>query len=232
MTVFGNRPMLDPYDLAILIAIQREIAAGPDAYLTKTDPLTKDDLVLIGSLIQTYNYADLNARLIIDNLRHAAEGPQAQNAGVIQDAQVYEKLIEAAKLLPDTADMRRDLIKAASTFQMHQQHRHHFAHWATRRIRGHDALFMMTYKAQESKKRLGKPSEPNETTYAVMALAPLLAEMEKLEGHSKWLASEAARVFVNFDDFQKHFDDEKAANKATKYQDGMTKKGAKGPAKN
>lgn len=221
--------MSDPYDDAILTAIQSEIAADPDGYLTKTDPLTKDDLVLIGSLVQIYNYADLNARRIIDSLRHAAEGPQAQNAGVIQDAQVYEKLIEAAKLLPETAEMRRDLIKAASTLQMHQLHRHHFAHWATRRIRGHDAFFMMTYKAQESTKRLGKPSGPHETIYAVMALAPLLAEMEKLEGHSKWLASEAARVFGQFDDFKKHFDDEKAATKAAKYKAGMTKNGAKGP---
>jgi len=91
---------------------------------------------------------------------------------------------------------------------------------------------MMTYKAQEATKQLGKPSGPYETIYAVMAVAPLLAEMEKLEGHSKWLAREAARVFVNFDEFKKHFDDEKAVTKAAKYKAGMTKKGAKGPPDN
>jgi hypothetical protein len=171
----------------------------------------------------------LNARRIIDTLRHAAIGPQGQNAGVIQDAQVYEKLIEAAKLLPETTDMRRDLIKAATTLQMHQMHRHHFAHWATRRIRGHDALFMMTYKAQEMEKRLGKRSEPYETIYALLSLPPLRAEMDKLKGHSEWLGKEAARVFVEFDRFKAHFDDAKEADRAAKYKAGMTKRGAKGP---
>lgn len=227
--VSWKRPTSDPYDDAPLHAIRAEIEADPDGFLLNTEPLTNDDLILIGSLVQLYNFADLNARRIIDALRHAALGPHARNGGVIQDAQVYEKLIEAAKMLPETTDMRRDLIKAASTLQMHQLHRHHFAHWATRRIQGHDAFFMMTYKAQESTKRLGKPSEPYETIYALMPLPALRAEMDKLKGHSEWLAREAGRVFVGLDNFKNHFDEVKAADRAAKYKAGMTKKGAKGP---
>lgn len=223
----------DPHttDAKKLIEIQAEIDADPDLYLTKTDPLTPDDMLLTGRVVQIFNYADLNARRIIDAINHAAFGPAKQNGGILQDAQVYEKLISAAELLPEDTNLRNGLIKAASTLQMHHVIRHHFAHWAMRRIPGYDALFMMTYNSQEGERRNGKRTAPYEITYGVLPLASARAEVEKLEGHSKWLAGEAARLHTEFDRLKKHFDDEKAAEKAARYEAGKTKRGAKGPPK-
>lgn len=223
----------DPYANAAktLVEIQIEIEADPELYLTKTDPLTTDDLILAGKVVQTFNYADLNARRIIDSVRHAALGPDKQNGGILQDKQVYEKLIEAAEMLPENTDLRKGLVKAAKTFEMHHVLRHSFAHWAMRRIPRQDALFMMTYNAQEGERRNGTRTEPHEITYGVLPLAPMRAELEKLQGHSIFLAGEAARMHVEFDLLRQHFDDEKAAARAAKYEAGKTKKGAKGPPK-
>lgn len=225
--------MSDDYtaDAAMLALIKAEIDADPDAYLLKTNGLTSEDMTLTGTVVQTFNFTDINARRIIDSLRHAALGPQKQNGGVLQDAQVYEKLIEAAELLPPYAGLRKDLIKAAKTFQMHHALRHSFAHWAMRRIPGHDALFMMTYNAQEGERRNGKRTDPHELTYGVMPLAPVRSELKKLEGHGQFLATAAARIYNEMDEFKAHFEAEKLAAKAAKYEAGKTKKGAKGPPK-
>lgn len=218
-------------DAKKLIEIKAEIDADPDGYLLKTDPLTPDDLLLTGRIVQIFNYSDLNARRIIDAINHAAFGPAKQNGGIIQDAQVYEKLIDAAKLLPEGTDLRDGLMKAARTFQMHHLIRHHFAHWAMRRIPNYDAFFMMTYNAQEGERRNGKRTEAYEITYGVLPLASARAEIDNLENNGKWLAGEAARVHTEFDRLKAHFDEQKAAERAAKYEAGKYKRGAKGPPK-
>ena len=51
MTAFGMKPMTDLHDDANLLALESEVAADPDGFLLRTDPLTDEDLILIGSLV-------------------------------------------------------------------------------------------------------------------------------------------------------------------------------------
>ena len=224
---------VDPHaqDAERLKQIQVEIDADPEAYLSRTDALTNDDLILVGSIVQTFNYADLNARMIIDTIRHAALGAAKQNGGVVQDSQVYENLIAVAELFDPDDEFRVNLLRAATTFQLHHQMRHHFAHWAMRRIPNEDALFMMNYKSQEAEKRLGRRTEPGELTYGVLPLASYRVELEKLMGHARWLAVQASRVHEDFAKLEQLFAKKREAERAAKYEAGKYKRGAKGPPK-
>ena len=179
-------------------------------------------------VIQAYSYADLNGRLIIDHIRHAALGFDSQNAGVIQDAQVFEKLNEAGGMLPD-GNMKTGILKASSTLAMHVLHRHHFAHWAMRRVKGRNVFVFYSYNVKEAEKRLGQKLEPGELAYGVVALKALRTELKKIDGHANYLAVTAAHIFRYLDDWKKHFAEQKAAEKAAKYEAGKYKKGAKGP---
>jgi hypothetical protein len=208
----------DPYaaDAKRLIQIQAEIDADHDHFLNNTDPLSIEDMALAGTLTQIFNYCDFNARRIIDTVRHAALGPAERNGGLLKDAQVYEKLVETMQMLPENYRSRNDIVVAANTLKMHHTLRHHFAHWAMRRVPNYDGLFMMTYNVAEGQKKTGKRTEAHEATYGVLPLGPVRAEVSKLEENGKLLAEAAARMHDEFDSLKKLFDDQKAADKAAK----------------
>jgi hypothetical protein len=230
--VLPEAPATDIYEDAArqIASIQEEFDKTPDRYIGDTEMLSDADLTLVGTVVQLYGFTDLHARLIIDHIRHAALGPDQRNGSVIQDAQVYEKLIEAAELLPD-GNTREGLIRAANTLSMHVMHRHHLAHWATRRVKGQDVFVMFTYNSKETKKRLGHPAEPEHLTYALLSLPPLRAELNKLQGHGRYLAAEAGRLQVNFNALKAHFDAHKEAERAAKFQAGKWKKRGRGGPK-
>jgi hypothetical protein len=210
-------------------AILVQIDADPEYYLNKTAPLTDADFAFMGRFIQSYCYADLNARRIIDYIRSAALGPDKKNAGILQDAQVFPKLREVAEMLP-TGDLREGLIKAANLLEMQVVHRHQFAHWATRRIVGHNVLVMFTKNSREGEKRLGGKPEPDALTYGLVPLGPWSNELPILEANGRYLAEIAADIALDLSAYKKHFDEEKAADQAAKYEAGKYKKGANGPA--
>lgn len=222
--------MTDIYDkdAKLLEAIRLEIDADPELYLGKTKPLKAADLVFMATIIQAYSYADLNGRLIIDHIRHAAFGPEKQNAGRLHDAQVFAKLQEAAGLLPD-GKMKEGIIRAASTLALHVIQRHHFAHWAIRRVKGHDVFVFYTYNAKEAEKRLGQKVEPGEIIYGAVGRKTLRAELKKIDGHASYLAAAAVHIFKHLENWKNHFAEQKAVEQAAKYDAGKYKKGAKGP---
>lgn len=184
--------------------IKSRIDADKNSLLMGTVNLRSSDYELLGKLIQLYCYADLNARRLIDLLRHAAIGPEARYAGRLQDAQVFPKLYEAASLLWDS-ELKDGLLKACGTIEMHRVHRHNFAHWAARRIRNEDVLILFTKNAREAERRDGAPQTPDELKYALVPLAGFPEELEKLEGHANYLAYSAAHLETHFNGFRQKF---------------------------
>lgn len=147
--------------------------AKPFDFLETTTDLSDDDYALIGKLIQLYCFADLNARRIVDAIRHAALGTDARNASRLQDAQVFPTLRElVGRWIPESS-LKEGLLKAAHTVELHRMHRHNFAHWAARKVREEDALILFTKNAREGERRDGIPQGPDEMKYAIVLLAPL-----------------------------------------------------------
>jgi len=93
------------------------------------------------------------ARRTIDGLREAAFGPQARNGSMLQDAQVFPKLRNAAELLSN-GKFKDDLTRAADIFMMHHQQRHNFAHWTVRRGQSEDAMKILSKNAREVRRYL------------------------------------------------------------------------------
>lgn len=184
--------------------IKARFDADPDAFLSTTANLRESDFSLMGKVIQLYCYADLNARRIIDSLRHAAIGPDARYASRLQDAQVFPKLREIAAELWES-NLKEGILKAADTVEMHRTHRHNFAHWAARRVGSEEALVLFTKNAREAERRDGEPQEPDQLKYAVVPLDGFAEEVLKLEGHTQYLAESASHVERFFDEFRERF---------------------------
>jgi hypothetical protein len=190
--------------LAQLAEIKARFDADPDGFLATTDDLRESDFALMGRLIQLYCYSDLNARRIIDALRHALIGPEARYASRLQDAQVFPKLREIVAELWES-NLKEGILKAADTVEMHRIHRHNFAHWAARRVGNEDALVLFTKNAREAERRDGEAQEPDELKYGIFPLATFGRELEKLDGHAKYLAEAAVHVERHFAELQQRF---------------------------
>ncbi|WP_066782304.1 hypothetical protein [Sphingomonas sp. CCH5-D11] len=189
---------------AKITEIKTRFDADPDAFLASTTNLRDADFALMGKLIQLYCYADLNARRIIDALRHAAHGPGARNASRLQDAQVFPKLREIVAELWES-NLKEGVLKAADTVEMHRLHRHNFAHWAARRVGSEEALVLFTKNAREAERRDGDPQDPDQLKYGIVPLDGFAEELVKLEGHADYLAQSAAHVERHLTEFTERF---------------------------
>ena len=188
-----------------IVRVQEQFEADSDAFLRTTENLIDSDFQLIGKLIQHYCAADLNARRIIDTLRHAALGPDKRYGGKLQDAQVLPKLVEAANLLWESS-WKDGIKKATHGIELHRIHRHNFAHWVARRVPSENVLLLFTANKREAEKRDGVALDDGDLKYAVVPLDGFDEAIENLSGHSNYLAQAAANFEANFDKIQKRFE--------------------------
>lgn len=186
--------------------IKERIDSDPDpnALFKATENLREEDFTLLGKFIQAYCVADLHARRVVDALRHAALGANERFASRLQDAQVFSKLFEIAAKLPPS-DIKDGLIKAAQTVELHRIHRHNFAHWAVRRVVGHNVLIMFTKNARESERRDGEVLQPDELKYGLVPIEPLIEELDKLEGHAKYFDEATFYIEKNLEAYKAFF---------------------------
>jgi len=183
---------IDPRQ-ALLTAIKAAFDGDPQAFINQTDNLNSDDVLMIGTVVQIYCYADFNGRRIVDVLRHAALG-EPRSASRLQDAQVFPAL---EKLVRDhlwDGDLKDGLLKAGVTIELHRVHRHNFAHWMARRVKGANAIVMFSMNSKEAERRDGSVLDPYEAKYGILPLEGFDAEVEKLKGHANYLARTAAEL--------------------------------------
>lgn len=221
-------PAADPLEAEKLVAeIDQTIRVDPDMYLNQTSGLLDADFELMGRFVQTYCFADLNARRMIDAVKHASKGSEKRNAGRLQDKQVFEELEKAIAMLP-AGTLRDGLMRGATTIGMHYGLRHIFAHWGGRRVKGQDALILFTKNTREAEKKSGLTGAPDELTWVVIPLAALRSEMIKLESHSQFLAASAARFEAEHQGWKAHFETEREVERLARYEAGKLRSGAKG----
>ncbi|GGB87888.1 hypothetical protein GCM10011494_02790 [Novosphingobium endophyticum] len=179
--------------------------ADPDGFLEATIEPTDDDYRMIGKLIQTYCFADFCARRTIDAIREAAFDATKRNGSMLQDAQVFPKLREAAGLLW-AGEVKDQLERASDIMEMHRVQRHAFAHWAVRRFPDEDAMIILSKNAREGERRHGHNADAYESSYGFFAPSQLIEEMRKIDKHVHALSAHAHYLETNVDELRREFD--------------------------
>ena len=187
--------------LELITKIKTSFESDPTALINQTQNLNQADVAMIGTVIQLYCYADFNARRIVDVLRHAATG-KPRSVSRLQDAQVFPTLEGLVREHLWDGQLKDGLLHAASTVEMHRLHRHNFAHWIARRVKGADALVMFSMNAREAERRDGISQQPKEAKFAVLPLAGFSDEVRKLQGHTNYLARTAADLENHVDELR------------------------------
>jgi hypothetical protein len=169
---------------AILHSIGAEFEADPHTFIASTSNLTSDDHELVGRLIQLYCFADYNARRVIDTVREAAKGPEARNGSRLAEPDFFDHLEQVAQMLPE-GNVKEVLSGAAAILNLHRDNRHHFAHWAARRLNGRDVLILFSKNYQQGKKRTGDSGpDAYETVYGLVPMPEFRRELDKLDHHA------------------------------------------------
>ncbi|MCH1909911.1 hypothetical protein MKP15_14105 [Stenotrophomonas sp. Y6] len=166
--------------------------------INDSHPLSAQDYELIGRFVQTYCFADLESRRVINHLTHIREGTPTEFALKLNDKDALDHLMACADCCTWNLDLAEGIRKAAEILTQHRHLRHMFAHWAGRRIPDHGALIFFTSS-------LGKQKIPTDAVifeendapnmqYGLMPIASVFEELNKLEEHVKYLAAMAFQL--------------------------------------
>ncbi|QEN92250.1 hypothetical protein F0H33_01615 [Xanthomonas translucens pv. undulosa] len=166
--------------------------------INDTNLLKDHDYELIGRFIQTYCIADLEARRMINSFAHIRLGNPTTFALKLNDKDTLDHLMACADSCVWNLELAEGIRKAAEIFIQHRQLRHMFAHWAGRRVPGHDVYIFFTASLGKHKLPNGaikfEEADDANMQYGVMPISNLLEETKKLEGHAQYLANMGAQL--------------------------------------
>jgi hypothetical protein len=147
----------------------------------------KSEFSLIGELIQTYCSADVLCRGLIAMLREHRIGSPSDFAYCLNDADVL--LHAKAEAVKTSLNIDKDgIISAVETIESHRVFRHTFSHWVVNRHVNGRHLVAITKSKPDAEKREGIALNDGMAKLMVFRIDDLLAELEKVKGHCKFLA--------------------------------------------
>lgn len=111
--------------------------------LADTERLRNTDYELIGRVIQLFCVIDLESRRVIGAMREIRDLPPIKVAN-LNDKDVPMHLKAVAEDWEGTEVVREKVLMASAFVSTHEHIRHSLAHWAGRRIRGHEALYFVS----------------------------------------------------------------------------------------
>lgn len=185
--------------------------------LNDTAPLEKDDYFKIGQFIQSYCFADFEARRIINLLEQIQSGKPATYALKLNDKDTIEHLKCQAEDCVWNKNVSEGLSKAAEILGVHRPIRHMFAHWSGRRIPAHDAYIFFTANLGGQKIPDGAPKfeqhEEANVQYGLMPASQLEQELEKLKEHVQYMTNIGRQLEAKVSDIAEQFKEDKKHGK-------------------
>lgn len=187
--------------------------------MNDTHALSSQDYELIGKFVQTYCVADLEALRVINNLTHIRRGTPTTFALTLNDKEVLTHLIDCADNCIWNTDLAEGLRKDAEIFVQHRHFRHMFAHWAGRKIPGHNSFIFFTASLGKQRLPAGavmiEEHDGANVQYAVLPISNLIEEQKKLEGHALYLANISSQLEAKAIEIAEQFSQDVADGKLT-----------------
>ncbi|MBD9463935.1 hypothetical protein [Pseudomonas sp. Pdm06] len=148
---------------------------------------SKEDLALIGELIQMYCVADAFCRGLIAMLQEHRLGIASDSAYSLNDTDVLLHTKKEARETGLNID-KAGIICAVETFEMHRMFRHTFSHWVVQRYSDGKHLVALSRSAPDAKKRDGIALEGGDAKLMIFRIDLLMAELAKIKGHCRFLS--------------------------------------------
>lgn len=179
-------------------SIQAELNEKGERALLDLQPLTGNDCGVVGLVVQTFAYADLNARRAIEIIDFLEGKPVPAANKTLRDNEVMPALRDRSAALPISDDERAELLTAITVMEQFIRIRHLFAHWAARRHPRKDALIVMTTNAREASRRAGHGPERFRASNAVVPMPEVRANIPILEKNADYIAAKVRDWWLRF----------------------------------
>lgn len=164
--------------------------------LAKLEPLTGADAALIGQLIQSFNFLEYNLRRSIEIFNHAGLTKYGKkNPHSSELAQIVKAGVTAMGIDDATAGV---ICQTLDDIELHRDTRNHLAHWAAKRIKGHDALYLMSMDQKDAIRRTGSKGDHETSIYCIMNLPDLRRLLQHISKQDVWLAELTAQWFIRY----------------------------------
>lgn len=178
--------------------IQAELDEKGETALLDLQPLTINDCGVIGLVVQTFAYADLNARRAIEIIDFLEGKPVLGASKALRDNEVLPALRDRSTALPISEEERAELLTAITMMEQFVRIRHLFAHWAGRRHPHRDALILMTKNAREASRRAGHGPERFKASNAVIPMPEVRANLPILQKNAEYIAAKVRDWWLRF----------------------------------
>lgn len=155
---------------------------------TLTIPPTNDDFALFGKFIQTYCFADLNVRRLLEALNARVFSNPSVNPYRLNDTDLLQHLRTAVGQSLWKPNIASGLTIAIDILEMHRIHRNHFAHWAVKRYAELDVFVMLSLNAREADRRGIVKEGDSAAAFGLVPIATVKDELRKLVGHCDYIA--------------------------------------------
>lgn len=158
--------------------------------LENFEALSNADFQLIGTFVQLYNFLEFNLRRAVDSFAQAGfiEKPRYIRSA---DLVSFAKRAVAAMGL-DKRDVDETL-SYLDEIEYRRSFRNLLAHWAAKRVPGHDALIMLSQDDKDHERIFdhGKLSVGH-CAYCIVVLADLRGLIQHMAEYERWLADKTA----------------------------------------
>jgi hypothetical protein len=175
-----------PYPTATLESIKESLGDNP---LAKLEDLRPDDLVLIAAFIQTFNFVELNLRRSVSAFVQAGlvEPKKRQGPSDLVDMSVAAvmKMDPATENVADTVGRLKEL-------EFRRPFRNLFAHWAAKRIRNQDALYLMSHDSRDVNAVQIGDIDCSRAGFAIVLLPDIRGLVGHIAHYETWLSRKTA----------------------------------------
>lgn len=181
-----------PYVTAPLESLKTMLGDDPWAHL---ENLRSDDLVLIAAFIQTFNFIELNLRRSVSSFVRAGLIPDKKRIG---PSDLVEMAVSAVTRLDPTIEDIPDTVRRLKELEFRRTYRNLFAHWAAKRIRGHDALYLMSHDSNDAKRAMVGEIDCSHAGFAILLLPDVRGLVQHIGQYESWLARKAADWYLRY----------------------------------
>ena len=149
-------------------------------------PLNREDTFLIGAFVQIFNFIELNLRRAIELFC---------DAGLIKRKKHFHtsELVSCIKIAVVKLDYDKseldDLLGKLTEIEYRRPFRNLFAHWAGRRVPGHDSIVLLSMDTKDAVTALGENTLTKDyCAYSIMMIHDIKGLLLHISKYDEWLA--------------------------------------------
>ncbi|PRX29218.1 hypothetical protein B0G75_109206 [Paraburkholderia sp. BL18I3N2] len=177
------------------VEIESLAAALGEDPLAHLENLCPDDLVLIGAFIQASNFIEFNLRRSVSLFVHAGLVPQKKR---IVPSDLVKMAVTAVSRMDPAVEDIPGTVGRLDELEFRRPFRNLFAHWAAKRIRGHDALYLMSCDGRDAEQVMIGEIDRSHGGFAIILLPDVRGLVKHIAQYESWLAQKTADWYVRY----------------------------------